>query len=341
MREILDKKLSQILNDNNIAGMSVTVTDRQKVIYSSGFGVESTERPDVPTLSDTLYRVASVTKMVTGLTVMKLCEDEVLDLDAPVSEYVTWLKLPRSSQCTMTLRMLLSHMAGLPQEYTPDGPREESALEDTLKEELSAVDMVSYPGEGKYLYSNLGIRLAAYIAELKTGKPYSILARELVLEPLGMHNSTYDLRVAATYPLSLPHDDVGGKLIPQHYIKENSARLAAGGLYSNTNDLSKLARCILNDGKSDSGTHVVSKNTLCEMLTPVSIARNDGVDGYGLTMMTNNYKDGVMVGHLGDAHPYGASVFADRQKGMAVVTLMNTFRSDVRCQIPEMILGMM
>lgn len=341
MKEILDKKLNQILNDNNIAGMSVAVTDREKVIYSGGFGVESTERPDVATLSDSLYRVASVTKMVTGLTIMKLCEDGVLNLDAPISEYVTWLKLPRSAQCTMTLRMLFSHTAGLPREYTPDGAREESALEHVLKSELSCVDMVSYPGDGKYLYSNLGIRLAAYIAELETGKPYSILARELVLAPLGMDNSTYDLRVAATYPLSLPHDDIDGRLVPQHYIKENAARLAAGGLYSNTSDLSKLARCILNDGKSDCGTQVVSKNTLLEMLTPVSLARNDGVDGYGITMMTNNYKDGVMVGHLGDAHPYGASVFADRQKGVAVVTLMNTFRSDVRCRIPEMILGMM
>lgn len=340
MKRFLDKKLSEILTKNNIAGMSVAVTNRNGIIYSGGFGVNSTERPNIKTDETTLYRVASITKAVTGLTVMKLCENGILNLSTPISEYVPWFKPKNNAQNKMTLFHLLSHTSGLPVEYTPDGPREESALEESLKKELSKVELTSLPGEGKYLYSNLGIRLASYIAELAAKKPYSHLAKEYVLSPLGMDSSTYDLRVAATYPLSLPHDDIDGKLVPQHYIKENAARLAAGGLYSNVIDLMKLGRCILNSGLNDDGREVVSPKTIEQMITPISTARNDFVDSYGLTIMLDHYKDGIMTGHLGDASPYGAGLFVDTEKGYGVVVLMNTFRSDLRTQIPRMILEM-
>ena len=49
------------------------------------------------------------------------------------------------------------------------------------------------------------------------------------------------------------------------------------------------------------------------------MARNDGIDGYGLTLMTDNYKDGIMTGHLGDASPYGAGLFVDVKKGLTNV----------------------
>ncbi len=337
MKSILHKNLNEILKKENIAGMCVAVTDREKIIFKEGFGVETSERPEIPTHADALYRVASVTKMISGLCIMKLCEDGILDLDTPVCEYIPWISLEKNAETKINLRMLLSHTSGLPQEYTPDGPREESALEDSLKKELACAKLCSDPKDGKYLYSNLGIRLASYIAELKTGKPFSHIAKEYVLSPLGMNVSTFDLRDAATYPLSLPHDDINGKLIPQHHIKENAARLAAGGLYSNTYELCKFARCLLNKGKSDLGKEIISEKSLNEMFKEYSNARNDGVDSYGLTMMINHYKGSLLYGHLGDASPYGASVFCDVKKGYGVVTLMNTFRSEQRTKIPQMI----
>jgi len=341
VKNFLDKKLSELLSENNIAGMSVAVTDRKGILYSGGFGLNSSDRPEIKADETSLYRVASITKVVTGMCIMKLCEDGVLNLNTPIGEYVPWISLEGDAQKQMTLLHLLSHTSGLPQEYTPDGPREESALEESLKKEMPEAKLVSFPGEGKYLYSNLGIRLASYIAEQKTGMRYTELAKKYVLEPLAMTNSTYDLRVAATYSLSLPHEEIKGKLKAQHYIKENAARMAAGGLYSNVLDLAKLARCILNNGLNDEGNPVIKKITLEKMMTPVSAARNDGIDSYGLTIMLDHYKDGIMAGHLGDASPYGAGLFVDIQKGFGAVVLMNTFRSELRTEIPRMILEIM
>ncbi len=337
IRRQLDKMLNMVLSENKIAGMSVAVTDKDRVIYSKGFGVLSTERPDISTPDDALYRVASVTKMVTGLCIMRLCDDGVLSLDTPIAPYLPWLSLG-GEENKITLKHLLSHTSGLPAEYTPDGPREEAELLPALKKELADAKLRWSPDEGRFLYSNLGIRLASYIATLKTGKPFSALADELVLKPLGMDKSTFDLRVAATYSLSLPHDETEGQLIPGHYIKENAVRLAAGGLYSNVSDLSKLLRCIINGGKSFDGCRVVSPEAMKKMLTPLVLTPDILTDAYGITMARKIYDGGTFWGHLGNASPYGASALADLERGIGIVVLMNTFRSRLRCEIPCMIM---
>lgn len=333
-----EQQLEQIQKDNNIAGMSIAVTNRDKTLYAKGFGVDSVELPDIPANPDSLYRIASITKVITGITIMSLVEKGVLDLDTPVKEYIDWLEFENPVIIKqMTLRHLLSHTSGLPMEYTPDGPREETALEESLKAELKKLKFKSLPSDGVYLYSNWGIRLASYIAQVKTGKMFSELVQEYVLEPLGMNKTTFDLRVAATYPLSLPHqENSDGKLEVVHYIKENAARFAAGGLYSNADDLCKLARFILNYGKNDLGEQVLNIDTVNQMFKRhASIDQNDG---YGLTIRLLKYKDRFLCGHLGSAPPYALSVFVDHQSGYGVVTLMNTEKKDLRFKIPEMIL---
>lgn len=334
---ILDERLTDILRENKIAGMAVAVTDKKKVIYAKGFGVDNIGRPEIPAGADSMYRIASVTKMVTGITIMRLVEEGVLELDTLVKDCVPWLTLSRPEAMEqMTLRHLLSHTSGLPVEYTPDGPREESALEASLKAELPAAQMESLPADSVYLYSNLGIRLASYIAQVKTGKPFSSLAQKYVLTPLKMDRTTFELQVAATYPLSLPHVETDdGKLTVFHRIKENAARLAAGGLYSNTEDLCKLARFLLNEGVTDDGERLLSSESMQMMFTPHGSRQEN--ESYGLTMILRKYKGGCLWGHPGSAPPYATSVFVDPTSGYGVVTLMNTQRNQLRFEIPEII----
>jgi len=337
--KFLDGKLDAVLKENKIAGMAVAVTDREKVIYAKGFGVDNAERPDIPADPGAMYRIASITKVVTGITILRLAEQGILDLDRPVREYVSWLRLSRPEALEqMTFRHLLSHTSGLPAEYSPEGPKEERALEQSLKDGLGDLELHSLPDEGVYLYSNWGIRLASYIAQLRTGKMYSELAKAYVLEPLGMDRTTFDLQVAATYPLSLPHEDTPeGNWKVLHRIPENAARLAAGGLYSNVFDVCKLARFLLNHGKSDSGQQLLSRESLNMMMKKHADRTPINGDGYGLTMMLRKYGDGYLYGHLGSAPPYALSVFADLASGYGVATLMNTRRDELRYTIPESI----
>ena len=78
--ERIKKYLQGILDTEKIAGMSVAVTDKNKIIYAEGFGVESIERPEVPVSPYSLFRIASITKIMTGMTIMSLVEENKLSL---------------------------------------------------------------------------------------------------------------------------------------------------------------------------------------------------------------------------------------------------------------------
>ena len=148
---------------------------------------------------------------------------------------------------------------------------------------------------------------------------------------IGMKNSFFDIRVAATYPISLPHVSVDGKLAVRHDLQENAVRYAAGGLFSGADDLCRLARLILNDGVADSGDRIISADMVDLMRTAHS------AEGYGLTMRSFEGGDRFLYGHLGSAPPYATSLMTDKISGYGVITLINTEENDLRTKIPQKI----
>lgn len=332
--ETVRNYLRKTLEREKIAGMAVAVTDREKILFAEGFGVESIERPGVPVTSKSLFRIASITKVVTGMTILSLVEEGKLRLTTRVKEILPWLTLTDgNTEENVTLGHLLSHTAGLPAEYTPEGPREESALEPSLQEGLPTL-LMQYPlGEG-YLYSNWGIRLASLMAEKVTGKPFTRLAQERVLTPLGMDRTTFDLHIAATYSICLPHTEENGVFSVFHKLQENAARQAAGGLYSNAEDLCVLARCLLNEGAP-----ILQKSSIDEMKVPRG--KPKGFDSYGITLFGHNGENGQVYFHPGSAPPYATSLYIHPDSGLGIVTLMNTRRDKLRHTVPNGILQML
>ena len=112
-KKALDNYLQNILEQHNIAGMSVAVTDKNGVIYANGFGVESTERPVLRSTPETLYKIASVSKVFNAANIMCLMDQGLLDLDTPVKQYIPELELSMEGAADIvTLRHLLTHTAG-------------------------------------------------------------------------------------------------------------------------------------------------------------------------------------------------------------------------------------
>lgn len=328
--------LSEIQEKERVAGMSVAVTDRRGILFAEGFGVESIERPEVPVTPDSLFRIASITKVVTGMTILSLVEEGKLSLSEPVKKVLPWLSLQdKATENGVTLGHLLSHTSGLPTEYTPDGYREESALEPSLRAGLGDLELLFPLGKG-YEYSNWGIRLASLVAETVTGQKFTQLAQERILDPLGMTRTTYDLHVAATYSIALPHTEENGAFHVIHRLQENAARHAAGGLYSSAIDLCRLARCLLNEGIGDNGSRVLQKASIDEMKTPRG--KPNGYDGYGITLFQNTVDGRKLFFHTGSAPPYATSFVIHPDSGLGIVVLMNTERYPLRHSIPKAIL---
>lgn len=328
--------LETICKEEKIAGMALAITDRNGLIFSEGFGVESCERVEVKVSGKSTFKIASITKIVTGMTLLSLVEEGKLSLDTKVKEILPWLTLAdKNTEENVTLRHLLSHTSGLEAEYTPDGFLEESSLEYSLREGLPYAQILYPLGQG-YRYSNWGIRLASAMAEKVSGERFSQLATKRVLAPLNMTRTTFDLHVAATWPLSLPHTENDGVFKVCHRISENAARYAAGGLFSNAEDLCRLARCLLNDGLSDDKTRILSARSIELMKTPHARRPDGGT--YGLTMEHGDFHGGKICLHRGSAPPYSTSLLFHPESGLGIATLMNTQRDHLRTDLPKAIL---
>ena len=216
-KEYLDKYLQGIIEEHKIAGMSVAVTDKQGIVYEGYFGIESIERPQLTTSPDTLYKIASITKVFNALTNMILVDRGLLELDEPVKKHLPELEFSRpGSADKVTLRHLLTHSAGLSGDIYKDGPRDERDLGRRINDLIPRLEMFSDPGDGVFLYSNYGFAIASYLAQTVGKKPFTKLVRELVLEPLQMDRTFYDINEWCTYPISLPHKEEDGKFSVIH-----------------------------------------------------------------------------------------------------------------------------
>ncbi len=340
---IIDEKtvksrLEDILSENNIAGMAVAVTNKKETVFASGFGVESVERPVLKVETSSLFKIASITKMVTGITVMRLVEKGLLDLDVPVKKYVPWLTLSRPEAVEkMTLRHLLSHSSGLSGKIFYNCPKDERYLEQTLKEILPKLEMNTLPGDGAFLYSNYGFVLSSYIAQSVTGKTYSELATETVLKPLGMDRTFYDFNVVSTYNVALPHvEDENGKLKVKHFLASEATRFGSGELFSNAIDLCKLMRFFLNAGVADSGERILSSESVRTMMSRQ--VKRDENDYHGFAVHIRLFGGRYIYGHTGWMPPYRASLFFDPDKDVGVIVLLNTDRDAIRNDILSMFL---
>lgn len=342
--KLLSEKLQQILEERNIAGMSVAVTDREKVIYNEGFGVLSIEHPDMKQKGDTMCRIASVSKIVTSTMVMKLVEEGLLDLDKLVTDYIPDLELSRPEALKeLTLRHLLTHTGGLPTDegYIPNMLCREEDISAEIMKYMPGLKIATLPSEKVNRYANVGFVLAAEMGTRVTGKTVPQLWKDYVLDPLGMNMSTNDFYRAASYPLTQPHDyDENGNIFQVHYHRHHTMYVAGGGLYSTTPDLCKLGRFLLNYGKTDSGEQYLSRETMENMFTKHTIKDINPGDYYGLGIHIHAYKDRFFYGHSGNIHPYNTALFVDHVTGIGVAVFINCPHGDLRFLIPEMIIEM-
>ena len=316
-----EEKLTKELLDRGIVGAAWAITDSKGLLAAKGFGITSSEKPWDPIRPDTLFRIASNTKITATLTAMALRREGLLDFDAPISDYVPWLCLQdREAEKKITLRKLLSHTAGFPKEYTPDGVRDEERTEEVLQRELKDLPLLWDPDSGNFLYSNLGVRLAALAMSRVSGKAFSELCEKAVLTPLSMEHSTFDLNKACTFSLALPHSE---KNQADHYLPVNAARYAAGGLFSSVEDMSKLARLYLN-----SGSPLLTGSEWEELSHPMA-EMGDGRTQYALTLMKRNYDGNILIGHTGSNPPYRSCIWADPERGLGISFASNTVGGEI------------
>jgi len=318
----LDRRITERLEAARVPGAALAVVRDGRVVHARGFGVTGVEPGGVPVTPETLFRIGSTTKPLTGTAVMRLVELGVLDLDRPVGERLDWFAPVGEGAAGISLRMLLSHSAGLPNETAGFGPRDPEALERSLRAELAGRGL-AFPAGRLYYYSNLGFRLAGHLAEKAAGRHFAALLQELVFDPLGMGRTTFDPTVAMTYPLAQMHElDAGGRLRVLHRFTENAARYPAGGAISTVLDLARLAIMHLGGGRFE-GARMLSPESVRAMHSSQVDLRTLAGAAYGLAFRLERHKGVRIVGHAGRQGTFDSRFIMAPDQGAAAILLSN------------------
>jgi CubicO group peptidase (beta-lactamase class C family) len=269
-------------------------------------GVSIGEPVDV----DTLFQLASLSKWITAWGVMSLVEQGRIDLDAPVSRYLTRFQLPASEfdPDGVTVRRLLSHTAGLTDGlgYRGFAPGEEvQSLEESLTRAADAspgasgVTRVGIEPGSRWLYSGGGFTLLQLIVEEVSGQDFETYMQQAVLVPLGMRDSTFHWTPASGTRLAVFYDT---NATPAPHFRFTA--LAAASLYSSARDLTRFLKAQLPgpDG-APPGRGVLSPATLEAMRTPHAWRLGAPIWGLGTILYAPDGRGGFVIGHDGNNGP--------------------------------------
>lgn len=263
-----------------------------------------------PVDRNTIFQASSLSKWISAVGIMKLVEDGKLDLDAPVSKYLTRWQLPPSEFNIeeVTVRRLLSHTAGLTdglgysgfETGTPVQSVEQSLTRASDADEgISGEVRVGIKPGSEFKYSGGGYTLLQLLVEEVSGQSFASYMKETIFAPLNMTHSSYTWIDSSDFKLAEFYNSDGSKA--RHY---RYTSLAATSLYTSLSDLEEFFQAFLKGENSEPiGRNVLKQETLATMREPHG--QSMGVDIWGLGTVLYATTDGndFIIGHDGKSTP--------------------------------------
>lgn len=343
----VDEVVNRTLTAFNVPGIAVAIVKDGKVIHAKGYGVKSIltkEKVD----SNTLFGIASNSKAFTSAALAILVDEGKIKWDDKVIKYLPNFKMYNDYVTNeFTIRDLLTHRSGLglgagDLMFWPDGSN--FTPKDVI-ENLRYLKPVS-AFRTKYDYDNLLYMVAGEVVQVASGKSWCEFVEERIMKPLDMNKSTASyVRLKDSTNIIAPHVPIDGKLkVIKRY--QNQILDAAGGIYSNVNDLSKWTIMQMNNGKyGPEGKQLFSQkehNEMWQLQTIIPAAtrapNNTHFSGYGLGWFLSDVKGYKQVSHTGGLEgivtqvtlipelQLGIIVLTNQQSGAAFNAITNTIK---------------
>jgi CubicO group peptidase (beta-lactamase class C family) len=314
-----------------VPGLSIAVIDNFQIIWAKAYGVIEAGS-STPVTTKTLFQAASISKPVVATGALSLIEQGKLSLDEDVNLKLRSWKVPENEFTKnekVTLRRLLSHSAGLTVHgftgYDVNDPVPTlMKILDGEKPASTAPVRVDFVPGARMRYSGGGTTIEQQLMVDVTGKPFPALMREIVLDRIGMKNSSFEQPLPPTLAAMAASGTYGdGKVV--HGKWHIYPEMAAAGLWTTPTDLARFAIeiALSRQGKSN---RVLSEKMTQEMLTPV-------LDEVGLGFFLDKDNPG-QFGHTGGNEGFqglltmnfesgkGIAIMANSENGIAVGTLL-------------------
>ena len=257
-------EITNLMAENNIPGCTVVLVESQRVVWAEGFGYADVEN-QTPVTTDTVMMIGSVSKLLTAMMALQGLDEGAFDLDASITNYVPeFSMLPRFTNQVegWTLRTLLDHHSGIPEEFS-NGESIESFWPDYTDEliEYLKTDYPSLPPRTIAKYCNNGFNVAGEAIAQLDGTTFVASAETRLFGPLGMAYSSF-LRDKETIVSNLSRCYANGEAQPVTVGNITSA----GGAFSRPLDMAQIIKALLGNGMM--GTNfVLSTNAMAQLET--------------------------------------------------------------------------
>lgn len=334
--------ISEVMDREKIPGLAIALIEENKIVWTEGFGFTDFGKKRRVT-PETIFSIQSASKTITATAEMIAVKDGLVDLDKPLSAYIPDFtvnsRFDEKPQDEITIRHLLSHRAG----FTLEAPVGNNCYPESPSFEAHVKSIsdtwLRYPVGQRYAYSNLGIDLAGYILQIKSGEPFPNYVKEKLLDPIGMKSSSFDMDIIRKNPnraighcMAMPIDNVPLE-VPM---------IPSGGFYSNARDMAKFVQFHLNRGKVN-GKSILRPELLDEMYTIPWPVTNQ-YQGYALGVVkvwnSTNRVFYYIHGGGGFGFLFNMVWFPDYGAGFVILTNSdnNTTQSDLTGRITDLIL---
>jgi CubicO group peptidase (beta-lactamase class C family) len=315
----LETQIPSLMAAARVPGLSIAIVKNAALVWSRGFGVKKAGAND-PVDANTVFEAGSVSKTVFAYAVMTLCEKKILDLDTPLTKYVSerWLLDPRFNQ--ITARQVLSHTTGLPNWRSQEDP---------LRIQFTPGSKWHYSGEGYSFLQLVVAHLTGRVDEQRCETMYDgleVCATEFeaymkgnLLQPLGMSSSGYAWDDALAPRVAAGHDKDGKPTNRPHATPFSAARFgAAGNLSTTANDYARFLIEVL-DPRTNDGC-CLTRAGRDEMIRPQ--VKVDASTSWALGWAILHDTRGTLISHAGDNPGFKAFMLAsvERQSGYVMFT---------------------
>jgi CubicO group peptidase (beta-lactamase class C family) len=269
------------MQQEKVPGLAIAVVDDQNILWEEGFGYTDWDHR-IPITPNTLFSIQSMSKSFTATAAMFAAQDGLVDLDASIITYVPDFHINSifedHPEQKITLRMLLSHTAGFAFE-APYGSNYDHPAYSFEKHIASISDTwLKFPVGTRYSYSNLGIDLAGYILQVRSGMPFVQYVQKKVLDPLGMKNSTLDVQQIRANPTRAIGHTVGNPFRPP----VDFLLIPSGGVWTTAEDMVRYLQFHINKGALH-GTRLLGEDLAETMYTPPNIPAHYSAQGIIVT----------------------------------------------------------
>lgn len=303
-----------------VPGVSVAVIHNGKLEWARGWGVRDADTCE-PVTPETDFQAASISKVVTALTALRLVEQGKLSLDRDINDYLTSWKLPANHKVapkSVTLRQLLSHTAGLNVHGFPGYlvgsplPTAEQVLDGTKPANTEAVRLVLPAGQ-QWRYSGGGYVITQVALRDVTGQSFNELAEQEVFRPLGMRRSAFAQPPSSDILNNAASAHSDGKVISGKY--HLYPELGPAGLWTTPSDLAKMLLDLQASAKGGR-SKLLSPRMTAEMLTSIK-------GDWGLGPALYGAGPGKRFGHDGVNEGFESTMIAYVGKGDGVIVMTN------------------